>query len=507
MNVLNQIRIGRRLAVVFLVIVVLIVLNAVYAAFSSNILSKKLDTIYKESFLSIDYLIEADRDAYQSNLALCMALDMVNYEDPAKLKRLLESVEENRGQVEMRYSKFAKAFKLETKPERQQTNEAFLSNNKKWNELTNEVVSLIKSGEYKQAESIYYNQYKDAFDPMRDAMDVFTETNIESAETDYEESADIYKGIRTFSMIVYFIIIVVVGVSGYLITKSITKPLAYAVELTKELADGNLKSEIYANGKDETSELLLSIKSMSDKLKEITSKIKDGSDQVLGGSQQLSASAESVSSGANEQASSAEEISASIEQMTASIALNNENAIKTEEKSQRAASEISQSMESVNLTQKAMQEISEKIQIINDIAFQTNILALNAAVEAARAGEQGKGFAVVAAEVRKLAERSKVAADEIHAVSTSSVDVANRSEKLLSSIVPLVKETAQLVKEIAVASAEQNSGAAQINNAIQGLNNVTQQNSSTAEQMSSSAESLNNMANSLNEIISYFKLE
>jgi methyl-accepting chemotaxis protein len=158
------------------------------------------------------------------------------------------------------------------------------------------------------------------------------------------------------------------------------------------------------------------------------------------------------------------------------------------------------------MTVMVMKKIAEKVSIIGDIAFQTNILALNAAVEAARAGEHGKGFAVVAAEVRKLAERSHIAAGEINELTKSSVEVADKAGSQLESIVPSIQKTAKLVQEISAASIEQNSGANQINNAINQLNKVTQQNAASAEEMATSSEELSSQADSLKDLISFFKV-
>ena len=156
-------------------------------------------------------------------------------------------------------------------------------------------------------------------------------------------------------------------------------------------------------------------------------------------------------------------------------------------------------------TVEAMKSITERIEIINEIAYQTNLLALNAAIEAARAGEHGKGFAVVATEVRKLAERSQTAAKEISALATNSVGVAERSGKLLEELVPSIKKTADLVQEVSSASREQSSGVSQINKAMSQVDLVTQRNAASAEELSSTAEELASQAEALLQLMDFFK--
>jgi len=272
--------------------------------------------------------------------------------------------------------------------------------------------------------------------------------------------------------------------------------------LAKEVAGGDLTVEVTPrSAKDE---LLIAFREMVEQLNDVCGTIQGAAGQVTAGSQALSASSEELSQGATEQASSAEEASSSIEEMTANIRQNADNAKETEKIALKGADDAAQGGQAVQDTVVAMKSIADKIMIIEEIARQTNLLALNAAIEAARAGEQGKGFAVVAAEVRKLAERSQVAAAEISELSVSSVEVAENAGNLLAAMVPNIQRTAELVQEIAAASLEQDAGADQIARAIQQLDAVIQANASSSEEMASTAEELSGQAEQMQEAISYF---
>jgi methyl-accepting chemotaxis protein len=290
-----------------------------------------------------------------------------------------------------------------------------------------------------------------------------------------------------------------------IITRSVTRPLARGVEVADRLAQGDLAVEIVDTGKDEVGQLLAAMQTMVAKLRQVVHDVQAAVDNVAGGSQELSSSSEEMSQGATEQAAAAEEASASMEQMTSNVRQTADNALQTEKIAFKAAQDARDGGRAVAETVAAMREIAGKISIIEEISRQTNLLALNAAIEAARAGEHGRGFAVVASEVRKLAERSQVAAGEINELSATSVRVAELAGAMLERIVPDIQKTAELVQEISAACREQDAGAEQINRAIQQLDQVTQQNASASEEMASTSEELASQAEQLQATISFFK--
>lgn len=291
------------------------------------------------------------------------------------------------------------------------------------------------------------------------------------------------------------------------INKNISIPLVNTIGKVKEISEGNLRIVVEkSDSKDEIGQLNNSIFELADNLKKIIGEIKVSSRNLMSSSLQLGEMSEMLSGGAIDQATSIEELSATLEEISSTMNLNMDKAQETAEISKKTSDTVSGVADGTTQVIVMYKNIVEKIKIVNDIAFQTNILALNAAVEAARAGESGRGFAVVASEVRKLADLSKGVANEILEISQRSVLITGKVEDEIKNMLPKIAESTLHVQNIVQSSIEQASGIEQVNASIQQLNNVTQQNSSASEEMSASAEELASQAESLGHLISYFKV-
>ncbi|BBG30428.1 methyl-accepting chemotaxis protein [Zymobacter palmae] len=313
---------------------------------------------------------------------------------------------------------------------------------------------------------------------------------------------------------------IIVGLIYFIFRRSVLSPLLRARQHFERIAEGNLAAPIEDMGKNEIGALFHTLKNMQEELKVIVARVRDGGLVILDGAREIARGNTDLSSRTEQQAAALEETASSIEEFTSTVRQNASNADRAREITREASciterggkemQDVVSSMKEISAT---ANEIFSIIELIDGIAFQTNILALNASVEAARAGEHGRGFAVVAGEVRSLANRSANASGEIKGLIESvskrihqGSDVATHAGKTIQDAVVRIREADQFVDEIATASIEQRQGIEQINTAITEMDAVTQQNAALVEESAASATSLEGQSNNLVALVERFNV-
>jgi methyl-accepting chemotaxis protein len=330
---------------------------------------------------------------------------------------------------------------------------------------------------------------------------------IKTTEKAKEKVIDNFSFIRLMILALCLIILVV----GFLIylnaTRMIIRPILVLEELIIKVVNGDLTVDIGKTSEDELGRLQKQFGEMILKLREVIGIITDSAGKIGDRSLELKEASQQLSFGASQQAASSEEVSSSMDEIADSIQRNSENAAETEKIADKSTIEINIGNTSVLEMEVSITDISKKNAIISEIAMQTNLLALNAAVEAANSGEHGKGFKVVAAEVKKLAHRCRLAADEIESLSHSAVDISKNSSKILREVIPNISKTSELVKEISQHSTDQENAVDGVKIALQDLNEISQKNAASSEEFSATSEELSVLAGKLEEVTRFFKIK
>jgi len=506
MQFFDNMKVGTKLLVGFITVAVITAIVGTVGIRNMSTINGMADEMYATELMGVSYIKEANIDLiYISRETRNLLLASTT----GQRHKFLSAIESYKSQLTKNLAKAKDLMKTDKEKAEVASFDALW---KDYNATSKQVIAMLeheKLQQHRKVVDVAMGPLRQKAQKLDDLMTRLSQLKEANAKGYDDQTHAVYKS--SFAFMVGLVIAgVIVGLLlGIGITRGLLKQLGgeprYAAEISRKVADGDLTVEVAVQEKDRSS-LLFAMKSMVDKLSQVMGDVSSAADALSSASEEVSATAQTLSQGASEQAASVEETSASLEQMNASISQNTDNAKATDGIAKNAATQGVAGGDAVKDTVEAMRQIADKISIIEDIAYKTNLLALNAAIEAARAGEHGKGFAVVADEVRKLAERSQSSAQEISGLAGDSVKVAEQAGSLIGEIVPNIQKTADLVQEIAAASEEQTSGVGQVTTAMEQLDQVSQQNASASEELASTSEEMSSQAQQLQESVRFFRL-
>ncbi|HCY62873.1 MAG TPA: methyl-accepting chemotaxis protein [Oxalobacteraceae bacterium] len=512
---IDNLKIGVRLGLGFGLVLVLMIGLALVGLSRMAMIERSLDGIVNNNNLQIKSITEMRQAVMSIGLATRnMALTTDAEQKEKESDRIVDDRDEYDSYVET-------ITPLVTSENGQAVLAKIAATRSATDPLTDKVVALLQEDRQSEAIAVLVNEVWPNQRKWIGALDEMVRLQEKQADQAVAAAQASYRSALLLTLVITGVALVLGVVAAWAVSRSITKPLHEAVALARRVAQGDLTGDVLVTSRDEAGQLMQALKEMHDSLVRIVSQVRSGTETIATASSQIAAGNMDLSARTEAQAGSLEETASSMEQLTGTVKQNADHAHQAN-KLAKSASEVavkggmvvSQVVETMGSIDASAKRIAHITEIIDGLAFQTNILALNAAVEAARAGEQGRGFAVVAGEVRSLAQRSAGAAKEIKTLIEDSVEKvvagtkqADQAGATMQEIVASVKRVADILDEISSASEEQTAGIEQVNQAITQMDQGTQQNAALVEEAAAAAGSLQDQASNLARVVNVFKLD
>jgi methyl-accepting chemotaxis protein len=516
MSLFLRLNIGVRLACGFAVVLLFLLVVAVSGLRGVSEVTEDLHTMYEDRAVPVEQLGEVTRLLVHNRV---LVMDMMAFPAAPNVARRDEELRKNIETISATWDKFTRSHMNEAVRHKA---DAFIALRKSYvQDGLLPIRDAVKAGRAEEASRIYQESLSPVAAKVNVALAELIEGEISEGRREFERAQADARQLMMVVVGLSVTALVLGALLAWLTTRSITRPLAQAVDVAEAVARGDLTRRVVVRSTDETGRLLQALQAMVASLVQVVGAVRSSSDSIATGSSQIATGNSDLSQRTEEQASNLQQTAASMEQLSSTVKANAETARQAAQlatlSSQVAArggdvvGQVVSTMEDISASSKRIGNI---IGVIDGIAFQTNILALNAAVEAARAGEQGRGFAVVASEVRSLAQRSADAAKEIKTLIGASVDRVEVGSRLvgeagstMQDIVTQVRKVADLLGDINAATDEQTTGIGQVADAVNQLDQVTQQNAALVEESAAAAESLRQQAAKLVDVVQVFRID